>query len=38
MLSSRAYLYSYEKHAVCVINTVSIRSTIGNFSVDVINC
>ena len=37
MLSSRAYLYSHEKHVVCVNDTVSIRFTIGNFSVDV-NC
>src|SRR5919109_3587524 len=38
ILSSYAYIYSHEKRIVCVNNTVSIRFTIGSFSVDVINC
>ena len=38
ILSSYAYIYSQEKHIVCVNDTVvSISSTIGSFSVDVIN-
>src|SRR5919109_2020802 len=38
ILSSYAYIYSQEKHIVRVNDTVSIRFTIGSFSVDVINC